>query len=520
MAQVTYRGNLAADDFPLLSALQGQTVIVGRIDQDFELTIKQGQRLQKEKQIPQIYYCHNVVPTAQGYQSVGYLDKHPQGPLNDFNDVFVLRDPSENIFLFSPAGGKNYIWDQNIFAGLGGWVSRNPIAAVGKLCTVAYLNGETYIFYEKVGCFRYDQATTAMVAVVLTGLVVANINGICAAQGFLLAWDDLNNIYRSQAASPLDFTPDPALGSGAGIPQDLRGKIVCVLPIAGGYIVYTNANAVAGVFQQNIRYPFIYREVAGSAGIKNASQVSWQDNLGDHYALTAIGLQQVDKSKATPIFPEVTDFITARLFEDYDEATDTFLVNQTGLQLDVHITVVGARFVVISYGQTAGQYTHALIHDLAFKRWGKLKVQHSDCFTYTKPNIVGNPPLVYDFKDILGFIHWDGSVKTVNFSLDQTNNSGVIVLGKFQFLRDRLLEMLEVMVENIDQAYNFSLRILSSLNGKTISSKIKDPTVLENVENFRHYGMRTGDAVNHSIVGVGTFHLTSFELLFKVGGHR
>lgn len=515
MAQISYRGNLAADDFPLLSALQGQTVIVGKIDQDYELTAKQGQRLQKEKQIPQIYYCHNVIPTGQGYQSIGFTDKIASIAQVDFNDGFTLRDPSENKFLYSPAGGKNYVYDANV----GNWVSRNPIAAAGLLVTVAYLNGETYIFYQKVGCFRYDRATTAMVPVAFTGLVVANINGICASNGFLLAWDDANNVYRSQAASPLNFTPDPSLGSGSGIPQDIRGRIVVVLPIAGGYIVYTTANAVAGVFQQNIRYPFIYREVAGSAGIRSPNHVSWQDNLGDHYALTVAGVQQVDKSKATPVFPDLSDFLASKVFEDYDTNTDTFTVTKLSAQVDVHITVVGSRFVVFSYGVVAGTYTHALIYDLGFKRWGKIKYTHVDCFSYAVPNLVGVPTFETP-KDIVAFLQNDGTIKIVNFDLVHTNDTGLIVLGKFQFLRDRLVGLLEVEMENIDQTYNFSLRILTSLNGKTISSIIKDPTLLDNVDNFRRWGMRTGDGTNHSIVGFGTFHLTSFELLFKVAGHR
>src|SRR5258708_7205524 len=515
MAQVVYRGNLANDDFPLLSAFKGQTVIVGRIDQDYELDVKSTQKLQREKQIPQLYYCHNVIPTGHGYQSIGFNAKIAPIAQVDFNDGFVLRDMSENKFLYSPAGGKNYVVDQNV----GNWVSRNPIAAEGLLVTVSYLNGETYIFYQKVGCFRYDRATTSMVPVVLTGLVVANINGICAAQGFLVAWDDNNTVYRSQAANPLNFTPDPSLGSGSGIPQDIRGKIVVILPIAGGYLVYTTANVVAGVFQQNIRYPFIYREVSGSAGIKSPNHVSWQDNLGDHYAWTTIGLQQLDKSKSTAVFPDVSDFLTIKIFEDYDTATDIFTVTQLGNQLDLHVTTIGARFVVISYGVAAGIYTHALLFDLALKRWGKIKFTHVDCFSYGNPNLVGVTTFETP-KDIVAFLQNDGTIKTVNFDLVHTNDSGVIVLGKFQFVRERWLELEMIEFENIDQAYNFSIRILQSYDGKNIDKVTKDPTILKSTGQFRRWGTHGVVGKNISIVGVGTFHLTTDILTFTVGGKR
>jgi hypothetical protein len=517
MGQIAFRANLANDDFPLLSDFKGQTVLMGRFDQDYELDSgKATQTLQKQKQIPQVYYCHNVVPTQQGYQSVGFTQKIAAlGGAADFNEGYVLRDPVENKFLYSPAGGKNYVFDQNV----GVWVSRNPIAAAGKLVTVAYLNGETYIFYEKVGCFRYDRGTTAMVAVVLTGLVVANINGICAAQGFLVAWDDANNVYRSQAASPLDFTPDPSLGSGAGIPQDIRGKIVVILPIAGGYIVYTTKNAVAGVFQQNIRYPFIYREVAGSAGITTPNNVSWNNNLGDHYAWTTAGLQKVDKSKAENVFPDVSDFLTAKKFEDYDIAIDSFTITNLGAMLDTHVAVVGSRYLVISYGVVAGTYTHALIYDIAEKRWGKLKITHTDCFDYAVPNLVG----VVTFEDpkgVAGFLQSDGTVKIINFDLTTDTNSGVIVLGKYQFVRERWINIQEIELENIEQTYTFSLRVLCSYDGKNTALVVKDPVQLLNSGKIRRYGGYNIEGKNITLVGVGTFDLTSLQIRFIPSGAR
>lgn len=517
MAQIVFRANLANDDFPLLSDFKGQTVIMGRFDQDYELdSAKQTQSLQKQKQIAQVYYCHNVVPTTEGYQSIGFTQKIAAlGGAVDFNEGFVLRDPVENKFLYSPAGGKNYVFDQNV----GNWVSRNPIAAVGKLVTVCYLNGETYIYYEKVGCFRYDQATTAMVPVALTGIVVANINGICAAQGFLVAWDDLNNVYRSQAASPLDFTPDPSLGSGAGIPQDIRGKIVVILPIAGGYIVYTTKNAVAGVFQQNIRYPFIYREVAGSAGITTPNNVSWNNNLGDHYAWTVAGLQKVDKSKAENVYPAVSDFLTAKKFENYDIATDIFTMQNLANNLDTHIAVVGSRYLVISYGVNAGAYTHALIYDIAEKRWGKVKIDHVDCFDYAVPNLVG----VVTFEDprgVAGFLQLDGTVKVINFDLVADTNQGVIVLGKYQFVRERWINVQEIEIENIEQTYTFSLRALCSYDGKNIALVVKDPVQLLNAGRLRRYGGFQIEGKNITLVGVGTFHATSLQITFIPGGAR
>jgi hypothetical protein len=542
MSQISYSANLAADDFPLLSKLQSRTVIVGKADQDYELEINSSQKLQKERRLPQAYYAHNVMPSGQGYQSIGYLGKIAKHPTAvDFRGIFVLRDPSENKSLFSPSGGKNYIWDRNFNT----WKSINPLAAVEtNLVTVAYLNGETYIYYEKIGCFKYNKATGLLENVVLVGLVANQINGICASQGFLLAWDDLNFIYRSQPASPLNFTPDSALGSGAGIPEDIRGKIVVVLPISNGYIVYTTANMVAAVFQTNIRYPFNYKEISGSAGIVSPDHVSWQDNLGDHYAWTIAGLQKVNKSNASPIFPEITDFLTAKIFENYNTVTNVFDVTNLLTQLNVQITVVGSRYIVISYGVSSTLFTHAIIFDLGFKRFGKVKIDHIDCFTYVVPNLSGDitwdmlGDLTWDDfgdttwdelgsqlrtqetpKEIVGFLGVDGLVSIINFDLVQTNNTGVVIFGKYQYVRERLLTLDSVDIENVDVSNNFTLLHHVSFDGKTTLWKNALPVILS-VDGMRRYNtvrpQNTGK--NHTLIGIGTFNLTSMELKFHTDG--
>jgi hypothetical protein len=224
MAQIEIRANLTNDDIPLLTAYRGQTVVVGKFDQDylFDTNPNNVQKLQREKEISSAFYAHNIIPTGQGYKTAGYINKiGALAGATAFNKCYVLRDTAENKSFFVPAGGRNYIFDRNF----GVWKSVNPLSgADALLVTVAYLNGETYFYYQKRGCFKYNKTTGLLDSVVLTGLVASQINGICSAAGFLLAWDDLNFVYRSQSASPLNFTPDASLGSGAGVPEDIRGQ--------------------------------------------------------------------------------------------------------------------------------------------------------------------------------------------------------------------------------------------------------------------------------------------------------
>lgn len=544
MSQIQYSINLATDDIPLLSALKSNTVIVGKIDQDYELEINSQNKLQKEKKIPEAYYVHNVMPTGQGYQSVGYMEKilaHPSAI--DFNGCFTLRDIEENKSLFSPSNGKNYIWDRNFNS----WQSVNPITGhEGALITIAYIAGETYIYYEKIGCFTYNKLTGKLDSVILVGLVPTLINGICSANGFLLAWDDDNNIYRSQSLSPLNFTPDPSLGSGAGVPEDIKGKIVVVLPISNGYIVYTTDNAVGATFQQNIRYPFIYREVNGSSGITIPAHVSWQDNLGEHYCWTKSGLQKINKSTAISVFPEATDFLVAKKFEDYDTVIDSFVETNLGTQLKVAVTVIGSRFLVISYGVLATEFTHALVYDIAYKRFGKLKINHVTCFKYNSPTLSGDitwamlADLTWEdladttwqdlgsqlltaeiVKEIIAFLGKNGQVQIVNFDLIHTNDSGVIVLGKYQYVRERLLTLDTIQFENLETVYNFTLTHLVSLNGKTIKYKT-NPFLNEQDGTFRQFHCKKpfNTGINHSVAAKGTFHLISGILNFHLDGRR
>lgn len=540
MSQLRYSANLSNDDFPLLSALQGQTVIVGRIDQDYELEANQT-KLTREKRIAQAYYAHNVMPTEQGYQSIGFLEKisaHPTA--QDFNGYFTLRDIDENKSFFSPSGGKNYVWDRNI----GEWRSINSISGhETALVTFAYLGGDTYIYYQKIGCFKYDRVLQQFVTVVLIGLDPLLINGICSSSGFLLAWDDENVIYRSQAASPLDFTPDPALGSGSGVPEDIRGKIKVVLPIANGYVVYTTDNAVGASFQQNIRYPFVYKEISGSSGINSVDHVAWNQNLGEHYVWTKSGLQKMNKTQSTPVYPEITNFLTSKVFENYDTTTDTFTVTKLSAQVNVQVNVIGERFLIISYGVTAPVFTHAIIFDLAFKRFGKIKIDHVNSFKYIVPNLSGE--ITWEMlgelswadlgdttwaelatqiqtaetpKEIIGFLGKNGLVSVVNFDYVHTDDTGVLVLGKYQYVREELLALDSIQVENLEPDYNFTLTHLVSLNGKTTQWK-NTPYLRENSGQYRSYKcVKPKTGLNHTLVAKGTFHITTLAMDFHKAG--
>lgn len=360
MAQLTSRANLSAARFPLVSSFQGRTIILSEHDQNYQKSaIFAGADQDRDVGIPQIFYCHNTVATENGVQSVGYKKiLNALGGATDFDQAIRLLDPNGNKFLFSPAAGKNYVFDAPQI----NWVSTSPIVGLSSniLVTTAFVNGQTYIYYEGNGCYTYNKTTKILDPVTLTALVASNIKGIVGANGYLIAWD-LTTVYWSSATTPTDFTPSLLTGAGSAGVTDLKGAIVVCLPSISGFIVYSTGNAVGASFTANIRFPFVFKEVAGSGGILKKEHISFEDNLEDHYALTSAGLQTINKTTSKVVFSDISDFITCRIFEDFDDATNIFTTSYLTDDLKVKITVIGSRYLLISYGTTEGTFTHAIL---------------------------------------------------------------------------------------------------------------------------------------------------------------
>ena len=71
MAQISYRANLSSAIFPMTLARAGRSVIIPGPDQNFDRRVDPAGE-QKDAGIPQVIYMENVLPTANGYQSVAF----------------------------------------------------------------------------------------------------------------------------------------------------------------------------------------------------------------------------------------------------------------------------------------------------------------------------------------------------------------------------------------------------------------------------------------------------------------
>lgn len=509
MTQISYRGNLTAAEFPFLSELQGRNIIMPTIDQNYSRQASSPKNKDRDIGIPQVYYCHNVMPTDAGVTSLSF--QQVTAPASDidstFNEIFNLRDPSENVADFcNTASGRCYVR----LTVASGWIRTTDKApAAGQIVTVAYVNGQTYIYFGGVGCFKYNFATNTLDPVVLTATVAANVLGICASSGYLIAWTATTAIWSS-IVDPTDFTPSLVTGAGGGGVQSAKAAITVCLPMNNGFIVYTKKNAVAAVYSGNSQFPFNYKEIIGAGGLAAFNLSAYDGNSTNHYAYTSNGLQEVSPANSTVIFPQLTDFIAGSKFEDYDEIANVFNVVDLVVPMKKKLTMVSNRYLVFSYG--INQLTHALVYDFALARWGKIKLNHVDAFEYSYPSteVVETP------RRSIGFLQADGTIIIAIIAYDTTGSNGTILVGKYQLDRNHEICMQEIHLESIKAGNNLNVKLMTSLDGTNTFTSLPKLSA-KSQGTVRRYDCRA-TGINHSIAVTGAFHLHSLILRFTVEG--
>lgn len=539
MAQTSLRCNLSSAKFPLVSSKMGRSIVLPQFDQNLE-------RSGDEKfpgALPQVYYMHNVIPTPEGFQSVAFTQQ-VDGVIgvDNFDQVFNLRDSSDNSFIYSPGSGTNYIFN----AMIGAWQSTNPtpIGAVYSKTNISYcyLQGLHYLCVQGQGVFRYDPVSNQLISLVFSGITMTDIVGIATSSGYLIVYDAFT-VYWSSVVNPIDFVPSLTTGASSGTPTDLKGKIVSVLQIAGGIIVYSTGNAVSAQYTGNIRFPFTFKEVVGSGGIQSSDQVTYASNFAEHYAITSVGLQRFDRNQAVVVFDDVADFLAARKFEDFDYTTLVFTEESLSQQLLTKLTLISSRYLIISYGKYPNTFRYALFCDLALKRWGKLKIDHADCFEYGWPNLFGvvtyekllgtpisslrgtayrdlsvQQRVAPEVKTSIAFLQASGAIFTLDVSESMTAQDSIFILGKFQHSRNRLITLHTAEVDNLYTDKPYQCKVLYSLNGKD-----NQPAVAGAVLNTSALSAKFGfkvTGINLSLMVLGTFSLNTVIINYTRHGNR
>lgn len=495
-----YKADLSDTLFPLLSEEQSRTIIGNTAGE----APRKGDR-------PSIMYCHNVLPTELGVKSVGYSELVPAYASipggASFSDVrLAFGDHRGRVYLAWDTLGRVYALPQGAPAWLLLPVTVPATGGAGfsaESVTLATVNGVTYIFYSGIGAFIYNEVTFKLDAVPLVGLTISAVLGIVASSGYLVAYTE-EAIAWSSTIDPTDFTPSAITGAGGGNVAGIEGPILFATANTLGILVYTYANVVAGTYTGNVQYPFKFREVEGARGGISLDLVAYEATLKSQFIYSKAGLQTITSQSATTILPEVTDFFRRGRFEDFNEGTLSYDITDTTVPLLKKIKHVASRYLVISYGLTS--FTHALVYDTALDKLGKLKIDHVDCFALQSTSQ----------DEVISFLRADGSITSLD-TRASVASSGVVVVGRFQFVRERLITLLKVECENIDSGASFNLTDYASLDGKNDAPVIG--VIDKNVTNLRSFFFKV-TAINHSIMLRGQFNLTALQIVYALAGRR
>lgn len=513
MSDVVYRANLKAASFPFLSELFGRSIIVKGPDQTSPIGKSEPGTTDTANQgTPQIYYCHNVLPTDNGYKSIGYTTV-TAATGSTFSKVIGIHDStgaSANLAVTS--SGVLYVmqYGSTVWTAVG----TPPVAATiaGKRMTVGFVAGVSYIYFEGVGGYTYDFTTNNMTATAFTWdapLTDADILGLTSNRGYLIAYTT-DSVLWSSLVDPTDFVASLATGAGGGLLEGARGIIVTIESVYGGFLIFTNGNTVSAIASDNTRFPYNFMEVVGAGGLLDPEFVSYDANSNSVYSYTTAGMQQVSVKGATVVFPEVTDFLSGGLLEDYNETTNVLTLTDTaGVVLQKRLVVIASRYVVISYGISS--LTNALVYDSGYKQWGRLKIDHVDCFEFDRQSV--ETP-----RKSLSFLGSDGSIKTVNMDILNSSANGVMLLGKMQYVRTRLLQLQRVAFENVNTGDSFTLLDLPAADGKNFGNALSGYLAVSSGK-YREY-LFHNTALNHTLVFKGSFNAVCVVLTFNVTGAR
>jgi hypothetical protein len=513
MADVTYRANLSTPSCPIDPLTFGRTVIVKGQDQNYTPNLVSKLDADKDAGIPQVYYMANVLPTEQGYRSVGFTKTLEQCPGTPYF-AFPVRSATGVAQLVHTREGFLYELEAT-----GSPQFRYVGTFVGAL-TYATVSGVTYINIAGVGGYQYDFGTQSLVPVVFAGLDPLQTLGITGIGGYLLAWS-ADAIAWSSLTDATDFVPSLDTGAGGGSVEGARGPITYCVPNSQGVFVFSRDNCVSATLSNNARYPFNFKEVVGSSGITDLQAVTFDGNQNVAYAYTSGGFQQISQNTAKPIWADLTDSGDCAAVWDEFTVVDNTVGKQRGIT-GAKLTVVGARYVCVSVQNGTvtvnsveyPKYRDIWVYDLATLRWGRIVREHFEVFS--------------NADNKLAIIDTDGRIVVAENSNAPEQGFGVeraagtLVLGKYQYTRQRFLQLQHAIIDNLH-----SVEITDPLTQVSLGLEYPELFALTYTGAWipftriddSMYNVRT-TAENHSIMVRGNFNLNTVLLIFNNHGGR
>lgn len=544
MGQIAYRGNLSSSIYPMTIADGGRTVIIPGPDQNFDRRVDPTGE-QKDAGIPQALYLENVMPTVNGYQSVGYktLAALPApGPTAGGAGPIVVYG---SLYLYVESGAVPGFFSRFLclFRGRASLSNRDVLISSFSTSTFAWTYGTGSIPYPlqqalstaKVRSVTYVfsdgvlyEVTNPSADVLDFADVSGTVTGISSLSDVICIWSCANyllvalkdgTIQWSSTTTPVDFSASLVSGAGSIIPNDVRLNIEFVKEAINGFYIYSNSGVVYGQYTGNARYPFKFSVVQNSGSYGLSSQVFGDSRATVQYGLDNIGeIRQISGTQTQPVAAELSQFLgkTSQV-DQLNLSTNNFsLVAKDALNFDYSnfinynkFTYLLDKYIAVSY--RADEENYFLILDLTTSRYGKLKVS-GDLYT--------------DLKDMYFFGVNQGDVGyQLSFDIYDTDytSTSALLLGKFQYVRSRMMQLEEIEIEgpqntSIVSSPNFSLALLPSTDGRNFDTPIPLTASYLSGGVAKYYTHNT--AQNHSLLLKGAFSVNTLQLRFVPGGER
>lgn len=540
MAQQSYRANLSAAIYPMALSRAGRTVIVPGIDQNYDRRVDPTGE-QKTPGIPQALYLENVLPTVEGYQSVGYKAL-ANLPFTGQATILEIRSAelgtNHEILAFRQGSTQAWRWTGLAWAIItilpGGGTPVN--FSTQEKFSYAVIAGFIFIFDgdnlwtyspNSPSLFLADQVTAPTGTVTPAG-TMDNLKAITASHGYLLFLKDDGvsvQVLWSSLLSTFDFAPSLVTGAGGGAVAEAQGRAVTVTNTSGGFYIFNTQNVLLAAYTGNSRYPFRISVVKGAEGLQTSEQLHNSiSEFGPIYINSTRALVSVQGTEAQQRAPELTEFLErASKTDTFNYATNTFsLLSTTQASLDSASPYLYAnRYLCVSFQaeeQMSGvqPFDTVYVFDLMLQRYGRLKISH----THVVSVFEGAR------EQSLGFVNSrTGTFRRVNFDASAVNGAdylpfqGVLLLGKFQLVRSRFICMEEMEVESSASGISADLqvRVLPSMNGKEFSAVVTPFETADSSAEVKKFLVHT-QSQNVSVLIKGAFDLSSVILKFHPGG--
>jgi hypothetical protein len=403
-------------------------------------------------------------------------------------------------------------------------------------------------FVDNYPCITTDSTNTSN-----TNNVDSCVRTLSVSQGQLIA-ADAYNIYWSSLSNYLDFKPSVTTGAGSGTPTGLQGRIVSVASILNGIVVYSTDNIIKGRATGNALYPYQFVESDTASGISHPDDIS----LGQHhYVNTSEGVVSITLTGDSGVNAELTEFITSKVFEYWDWSTNKLVSERLISSVDIRMKSIQDRYLIISYKRKADNYyTHAIVYDIALKKFGKIAYPHLDVatfnfdvegelrpisdfgaaidFTNTYNTYSSFPPYQYSSarngsetpnarnNRIISLLGAAGELCVISPSYNTISFNSLIVLGKFQGGKSMSATMQELVLDGVN--YNTKVVVTGSYSGNTDSDIVQKFVTTAPIsdtaigDTATYYGRITAKTFIAAVSG--SFHLTYGEAKIESAGRR